>query len=86
MSVKTASRSQDEIARWCIDFICSNLDIPASKVDLSSEFESFGLDSAATVGLVIELEEWLGRPVDPTVVFEHPTIAALAGHLAGEPA
>lgn len=86
MSVKTTSRTKDEIARWCIAFVTNNLDIPASKIDLSSEFESFGLDSAATVGLVVELEEWLGRPVDPTVVFEHPTIAALAGHLAGEPA
>ncbi|MBA3771428.1 MAG: acyl carrier protein [Ramlibacter sp.] len=86
MSVRTVSRTKDEIAHWCIEFVTKNLDIPASKIDLSSEFESFGLDSAATVGLVVELEEWLGRTIDPTVVFEHPTIGALAGYLAGETA
>ena len=37
------------------------------------------------VGLAGELEDWLGRPLSPTLVYEHPTIEALARHLAGEP-
>jgi polyketide synthase 13 len=29
-----------------------------------------------------ELEDLLGRPVDPTVIYDHPTINALAAHFA----
>ncbi|KDP88103.1 hypothetical protein CF70_032560 [Cupriavidus sp. SK-3] len=80
------SRSREEISAWCTQFIVNNLGIPPAKVDTSHEFDAYGLDSTAAVGLVVELEEWLGRPVDPSVLFEYPTIDALANHLEGEPA
>ena len=48
-------------------------------------FAGFGLGSLQAVGLAGDLEDWLGRPLSPTLVYEHPTIEALARHLAGEP-
>ncbi|MES2938567.1 MAG: acyl carrier protein [Pseudomonadota bacterium] len=86
MSTQAESRAPKEIADWCVQFVAKLVDMPAERVSVDAEFESFGLDSAATVSLVMELEEWLGRPVDAEVVFTHPTIASLALHLAGEPA
>src|SRR5207249_2733002 len=44
---------------------------------------SFGLGSLQAVGLAGDLQEWLGRPLSPTLVYEYPTIEALAQHLAG---
>jgi acyl carrier protein len=41
-----------------------------------------GLDSATSVYFVVELEEWLGRELEPEIVGEYPTVAQLARHLA----
>ncbi len=86
MPTQVESRSASDIADWCVQFVAKLIDIPVDRVSVDAEFESFGLDSAATVSLVMELEEWLGRPVDAEVVFMHPTISALANHLAKVPA
>jgi len=41
-----------------------------------------GLDSANSVFLIVELEDWLGLELTPELLFEHPTIRVLARHLA----
>ena len=53
------------------------------RVDRSAPFASFGLDSAAAVGLVGELSEFLGRRLSATLVWDYPNISALAAHLVG---
>jgi acyl carrier protein len=45
-------------------------------------FTRMGLDSANSVFLIVELEDWLGLELTPDLVFEHPTISELARHLA----
>ncbi len=51
-------------------------------IDVNAPIGNLGLDSATAVGLTLELEEWLDRPIDPALFFEHPTIQALAAALA----
>jgi acyl carrier protein len=41
-----------------------------------------GVDSTEAVVISGELQEWLGRRVAPTALWDHPTIDALAEHLA----
>ena len=55
-----------------------------SAIDPRREFASFGLGSLQAARLAGELEEWLGRSISPTLVYDYPTIDALARHLAGE--
>ncbi len=57
-------------------------------IDLREPFSSYGLDSLAATELSGALETWIGRRVEPTVIYEHATISeALAKHLAtGAPA
>jgi len=45
-----------------------------------------GLDSANSVYLIVELEEWLGLELTPDLLFEHPTISDLARYLAARAA
>lgn len=45
----------------------------------------FGLDSMAAVELHKAVEDWLGRPVPVTALWEHPTLDALAAYLAAGP-
>jgi polyketide synthase 12/epothilone polyketide synthase D len=49
-------------------------------------FQELGLDSASMVGMSGRLAELLGRPLPPTLLFDHPTLRALVAHLSGETA
>jgi acyl transferase domain-containing protein/acyl-CoA synthetase (AMP-forming)/AMP-acid ligase II/acyl carrier protein len=75
-------RSAEAIEQWILDRLTERLNVPPSQLDASDQFVTFGLDSLNAVRLSGELEEWLGRKLSPTVVFEHPTPKALARFLA----
>ncbi|MCK6548425.1 acyltransferase domain-containing protein, partial [Myxococcota bacterium] len=51
-------------------------------IDEATPFASLGLDSKDSISLVADLEQHLGTTLSPTVVYDHPTIAALSKHLA----
>jgi acyl transferase domain-containing protein/acyl-CoA synthetase (AMP-forming)/AMP-acid ligase II/acyl carrier protein len=75
-------RGEDEIRRWLLTRFASRLALPESAIDPRASLSRYGVDSAEAVGLAGELEEWLGRQLPSTLVFDHPTIASLARHLA----
>src|SRR5580704_17629136 len=54
-----------------------------AEVDPDRPLEEHGLSSRDTVALAGYLETLLGRPLPPTLVWEHPTISGLASALAG---
>ena len=76
------SLSETEIRDWCVQYLARTLDLPQETVDPDVKFARLGLDSANSVYLIVELEDWLGLELTPDLVFEHPTIGELARHLA----
>ena len=76
--------TREQIQHWLLEHLAIALKLRAADIDLHEPLARYGLDSARVVSLSGELERWLGRPLSPTLLFEHPTVAALAGHLAGE--
>ena len=79
-------KTEAEIIAWCTQFISRVFELPPSEVDPGAELQSFGFDSTALVGFSAELEAWLGRELDPSVLFEYPTLDLLSSHIAGRPA
>jgi acyl carrier protein len=80
--VSPRSLSEAEIRDWCVRYLARTLDLPQETVDPNVKFARLGLDSANSVYLIVELEDWLGLELTPDLVFEHPTIGELAHHLA----
>lgn len=78
--------TESEIRDWCINYLARTLDVSEQKIDPDAEFARLGLDSANSLYLIVELEEWLGIELTTEVIFEYPSIAALARHLARRPA
>ena len=78
------SVTEAEIRTWCIEHLAKALSWPAEKIDPQANFARLGVDSAMAVFLVMELEEWLGTELSPDLLFEYPTVAELAHHLAAE--
>ncbi|MBP6632608.1 MAG: acyl carrier protein [Kofleriaceae bacterium] len=58
--------------------------VPVAQVDSREPFASYGLSSLEAVYLVGQLEDWLGMVLPATLLWDHPTIDALASHLAAE--
>ena len=71
-----------EIQAWIVSYLAELLEVDPDEVDVTIPFDRYGLDSAAAVGLTGDLEEWLGKEVDPTVLYDYPTIASLVKHLS----
>ncbi len=76
------TRSAVAIQEWLVANLSSQLKVDPRHVDVREPFASYGLDSLAATELSGALEAWLERRVEPTAVYEHPTIEALAKHLA----
>lgn len=74
--------TSDSIREWLVSRIAVLLQCLPDRIRVDDSFDRLGLDSATAVGLTLELEDWLGRPVDPAVFHDFNTIARLSDHLA----
>ena len=72
----------DAVRDWLAAQLAERLGIAAQDVDRQRPFVDFGLTSADAVVFSGELAEWLGRPLPPTLLWEHTNIESLALHLA----
>ncbi|MFI0367303.1 acyl carrier protein [Actinomadura sp. 1N219] len=56
---------------------------PPAEIEASAPLTSYGLDSVYALVFCGDIEERLGLVLEPTVIWDHPTIDALAAHLGG---
>lgn len=71
-----------EIQAWIVSYLAELLEIDPDEVNPTIPFDSYGLDSSAAVGMTGDLEDWLGCKLDPTLLYDYPTIKGLAQHLS----
>ncbi|MFM5980916.1 MAG: acyl carrier protein [Sphaerospermopsis kisseleviana] len=71
-----------KIREWLVFYVADLLEIEAEEVDVETNFSRYGLDSSAAVILTGDLGDWLGKELEPTALYDYPTIADLAAHLA----
>ena len=67
---------------WITEWIAEKASIAPESIDRDKLFTDFGLDSLLAVKLSGALEQAVGRPLSPSIVWEFPTIAELAACLA----
>ncbi|MEL7351422.1 MAG: acyl carrier protein [Cyanobacteria bacterium P01_A01_bin.116] len=84
-SPKTASDSNitsEEVRDWIVSYLANLLEISPDEIEIDVSFDTYGLDSSAAIGLTGELEDWLGKEVDPTLLYDYPTVEALVEYLS----
>ncbi|MFF0885055.1 SDR family NAD(P)-dependent oxidoreductase [Streptomyces sp. NPDC003456] len=75
--------SAEDVTAFLRTSVAALLDVTPESVDTGRPLRDLGLDSMRIVSLVAALAQHLDRPVPGGVVWQYPTIAALAAHLAG---
>ncbi len=73
-----------EIQEWIVSYLSQLLEIDPDEVDITVPFDQYGFDSSVAVGMTGDLEDWVGRKIDPTLLYDYPTIETLAQHLVEE--
>lgn len=73
--------SMSETERFCRDCLVAMLDIASDHVQPPTTFASLGLDSAAAVHFVLDVEQQFGVELHPGVTDEYPTLATFAAYL-----
>jgi phthiocerol/phenolphthiocerol synthesis type-I polyketide synthase C len=76
--------SRESIQEWILNRLAADFGLDTAVIDPHSSFESYGLASRDLVMLSGDLEEWLGTSLSPVLLYEHPSLHALAAYLAGE--
>lgn len=71
-----------EIQDWLVAYLAQLLEVDPQEIDTQTPFERYGLDSSALVVLSGDLQESLKCSLEPTLLYDYPTIEALADHLA----
>jgi acyl carrier protein len=74
--------SATEIQDWIVVYLANLLEIDPEEIDVTIPFDRYGLDSSAAIGFTGDLEEWLGKEIDPTLLYDYPTVEALVEHLS----
>ncbi|MCC5608443.1 acyl carrier protein [Nostoc sp. CHAB 5834] len=78
------SQTVESIQVWLVTQFAERLEIDPEDIDSCEPFDNYGLNSAETMILLGKLERWLGQKLNPTLIFNYPTIAELAQRLGEE--
>lgn len=79
------SRDAGEIQAWLVARLADVLGLPPDEIDPGIPLDRYGLDSRTAAMLSGDLEEWLGRALPATLIWDYPTVDQVATHLAAPP-
>ncbi|MDT9177354.1 MAG: acyl carrier protein [Limnospira sp. PMC 1291.21] len=76
------SPDAEAIQGWLITQMAERLGLNPDDIDIDEDFANYGLNSIEAVNLSGDLENQFGRRLPPTLLWDYPTIKAIADYLA----
>jgi acyl carrier protein len=77
---------EHEIRDWLVGRLSEYLGRPADEIALDVPFMHYELDSVDALSLFGDIEDEYGFYLEPTVVWDHPTVSGLAAFVARQEA
>ena len=84
MSTAPAPPAYATLVDWLTDRVAAYLHTESAAIATDAAIGDYGLDSVFALTLCADLECELGVVVEPTLVWDYPTIDAIAEHLSEE--
>ena len=75
-----------EIKAWLTERVAHYLERPVDEVDENQPLAEAGISSVSAMELVGEVEDRFEINVDPTMVFDYPTVTEIAAFISEETA
>ena len=72
-----ASRTKEQTQDFLVDSLARLIKVKPADIDTSIAFDRYGLDSAGAVELTGLIGEWIGKDLEPTLLYDHPTVDKL---------
>ncbi|MEI7032121.1 HAD-IIIC family phosphatase [Streptomyces pratensis] len=73
-----ADAAPEEVEAWLTEAVATAAGLEAARIGRDRPMADYGLGSRDLVALGARLSAALGRPLDPTLVYDHPTVASIA--------
>jgi acyl carrier protein len=81
VSFRSQPQTRESIEDWLIHWIGKELGMAPGEIQVSKSLLDYSLSSVTAMMLVGDLEEWLGLTLPPTLVWDYPSISAIADYL-----
>ena len=81
--IASVNEQHSMIASYITEVLAKLLKVKPSNIDGSIPFDRLGLDSADAFRMVGSLNQRFATDFEPTVLYEHPTVAELATFVQG---
>lgn len=75
------SQTKQDIQNWLVVWIANELQMPQGDINLGHSLLQYSMSSVTATILVGDLEDWLDLRLPPTLVWDYPTIEAIADYL-----
>ena len=70
------------VLNWLATTLASYLELPATAIDPVVPLAEMGVDSVHAVGLVGDVEMHFDIDVEPTMIFDYPTLSHIADYIS----
>jgi acyl transferase domain-containing protein/acyl carrier protein len=80
--VSASDSGFDVVRREVRAIVARELEIEESRLNDEAGFDDMGIDSIVLIGVIANIERWLGRKVDPSELIKCNSIGAVARYLA----
>jgi acyl carrier protein len=72
----------EETQLWLTNRLSEMLQIAPESVDPEKSLAAYGLGSSQGMELTGDLEQWLGRKLPATLIWDYPTIVSIAEYVS----
>jgi acyl carrier protein len=84
MRESTIEHDIDTMRDWLVERVAEHVNLPLQEIQPHVPLIDYGLDSLYALSIAAEIEDHFGFDVDPTMLWDNPTIDALVEAIAKE--
>jgi acyl carrier protein len=74
----------EEIQNWLTARLAKEVRLKPADIDGNRPFAQYGVDSVQAARMSGDLEDWAGRELSPSLLYDYPTVTALTQYLTAE--